>query len=121
MRNYLLLFISTILLLFALPRYGSNGNSIPGMEKAVVKKACTYKRLVKRNCVKGCLKHQTHSEQQNTAGVVIDCSQPFYAIVNPLEEQLLHALVLRQDNVQPLTPKPLSPPLEIEPDPPRFS
>lgn len=121
MKNYFLLFISTMLMLFILPKYGSDGSSISGMEKGVIKEVCSSKRLVKRNCTKGCLKHQTHSEQQSAATVLIDCSQPFYAIVNPLQQQQEFTPVLVHSRMHPLTEKLLSPHLEVEPDPPRFS
>ncbi|WP_439882088.1 hypothetical protein ACSX1A_02780 [Pontibacter sp. MBLB2868] len=110
-----------ILLLFMLPKKGSSMDNMTGTEQDVIQKACASKRFVKRTCRKGCLKHQTHSEQPHAGRVAIDCSQQFYAIITPLQQHLLYALQVLQTNKLPAADKLLSPDLEVEPDPPQYS
>lgn len=121
MKSYLLFFLSIMLLLFTLPNQGSKVNSLPGMEQGVVKKGCTSKRLVKRTCRKGCLKHQTHSEQQNAANLAADCSQTIYALVTAIQEPKLYTPRHLSPTAFPTPSKYLSPDLEAEHGPPRYS
>ena len=121
MKSYLLLFLSMMLLLFTLPKNGSSADSYTGMRQDVIQKACASKGLVKRTCRKGCLKHQTHSEQQQAGSVVTDCSQQFYAMLTPLQQHLLYAPQLLQSSEAPVAAKLLSPYLKVEPDPPQYS
>lgn len=120
MKGYLLLFLSTTLLLFALPKGGLT-HGVNQMEQGqVVKKSCA-KKAYKRPCARKCLKHQTHSEQREAGTVVNDCSQPFYAILGPPQTSSLFA---GDDSYKTPLSAPrrhLAPDLANEPDPPRFS
>ena len=120
MKGYLLLFLSTMLLLFALPEGGFR-HSVNLMEQGqVVKKSCAMKAY-KQPCARKCLKHQTHSEQRGAGTMLTDCSQPFYAILNT--PQALPLFARADSHKTPLsTPRRhLAPDLANEPDPPRFS
>ncbi|WP_018477728.1 hypothetical protein [Pontibacter roseus] len=120
MKNYLLLFVSLTLLLFATPK---NDSLRSFAQQAALKKDCTYsKRFGKKPCAKKCLKHQTHSNQQNNAtGIAADCSQQVYAVVNELHSELINLLSAKQDFTLPHIRKHLSPVLEYDPKPPRIS
>ncbi|MFD1184797.1 hypothetical protein [Pontibacter rugosus] len=120
MKNYLLLSLSFMLLLFALPK---NSSMRSFAEQAALKKDCTYsKRFGKRPCIRKCLKHQTHSRQQNSAsGVASDCSQQVYALVNTLHEMPVVFFTAKPSVVLPQLRKHLPPVLENDPEPPRLS
>lgn len=122
MKGYLLLFFSTLLMLFTLSQPGTRVNSFSCMKQSQLKEAINSdKHLVKRKCAKKCLRHQTHSEQQNGVTVVVDCSQPFYAVVAETESMVGFTPASLEVGVIPADRKHLSPSLEAELDPPRFS
>ncbi|WP_299762624.1 hypothetical protein [uncultured Pontibacter sp.] len=120
MKNYLLLFVSLTLLLFTIPK---NDSLRSFAQQAALKKDCKYsKHFGKKPCAKKCLKHQTHSNQENnTAGIVIDCSQQVYAIVNELPSELFISFVSPYKFILPHIRKHLAPVLEQDPEPPRLS
>ena len=120
MKRYFFLFLSILLMLFALPKQG-RVNSLSGMELAVLKKACSAKRLVKRTCAKKCLRHQTHSQHQDTAGITTDCSTPAFAVLFTQEQEVPLSFPLMRAAMVTATKRYLSPHLETDPDPPRFS
>ena len=121
MKSYLLLFFSILLLLFTLPRPDRNVSRFAGTEQAVLKKSCNSKRLARRTCAKKCLKHQTHSEQQNAASFATDCSQQLYAVVAAEQPDAGIALVALEPVIRFAQKKHPSPILESEPDPPRVA
>lgn len=122
MMRYLLLFISTLLMLFTLSQPDTRVNSFSCVKQSQLKEAINSdKHLVRRKCAKKCLRHQTHSEQQNAATVVVDCSQPFYALVAETEPTFDFTPASLAVATIPADRKHLSPSLEAEPDPPRFS
>ena len=122
MKHYLLLFFSTLLLLFTLSQTDGrvSGFSCAGQHELRTADNAD-KRLVKRRCAKKCLKHQTHSEQQNGATAATDCSQQFYAVIAANGS----AEFFSSGFSQPVSPSADSihqtPSLEADPDPPRFS
>ncbi|MBB6610530.1 hypothetical protein H7F15_05740 [Pontibacter sp. Tf4] len=120
MRYYLLLFVSLTLLLFMMPK---NDSLRSFAQQSTLKKGCTYSRhFGKKPCAKKCLKHQAHSGQQsNAAGIVIDCSQQVYAIVNELPSELFISFVSPYKFTIPHIRKHLAPVLEYDPEPPRIS
>lgn len=119
MKGYLLLFLSTTLLLFSLPKGSMLYGTLP-TEQGTIKKKCAA-GVIKRPCARKCLRHQTHSEQREAGTVLTDCSQTFFAVLNagqqPLQLPLASALVSTLNPVR----KPLSPYLKIEPDPPKIA
>jgi hypothetical protein len=121
MKSYLLLFFSILLLLFTLPNPDRNMSRFVVTEQAVLKKTCNSKRLAKRTCAKKCLKHQTHSEQQNAANFATDCSQHLYAVVAAEQFEVSFAPFAFQPAARLTLKKHLSPHLESEPDPPRLA
>ena len=120
MKSYLLLFLSTLLMLFALPKNSSLRSFAQQVE---LKEACSSsKRFAKKPCAKKCLKHQTHSENQNNAAnLSTDCSQHIYAIINSLQAEPIIYLPAKRAIILPNTRKHLSPDLEHDHEPPRFS
>ncbi|MFD2513280.1 hypothetical protein ACFSRY_05335 [Pontibacter locisalis] len=120
MRSYLLLFLSTLLLLFALPK---NSSLRSFAQQAELKKTCSSsKRFAKKPCARKCLKHQTHSENHNNAAnLVTDCSQQIYAIINSLQAKPIIYQPTKRALILPHIRKHLSPDLEHDPEPPRFS
>ncbi|MFD2247926.1 hypothetical protein [Pontibacter ruber] len=120
MKTYLLLLLSTLLLLFTLPKNGLVGSSLSASEQSMIRKSCQNKRLVKRTCAKKCLKHQTHSDQQNAANLATDCSQQLFAVVTPLQPRLLFSLPAQPTLMLPSIRKHLSPDLVDYPKPPRL-
>ncbi|GAA4442716.1 hypothetical protein GCM10023188_42740 [Pontibacter saemangeumensis] len=122
MMRYLLLFISTLLMLFTLSQPGTRVNSFSCVKQTQLKEAIdSEKHLVRRKCAKKCLKHQTRSEQQNAGTVVVNCSQPFYAVVAETGPTFNFTPASLEVAAIPADRKHLSPSLEVEPDPPRFS
>ena len=121
MKSYLLLFFSTLLLLFTLPKPDRNVSGITAVEQSILKKACSSKRQIKRTCPRKCLKHQTHPEQQNAGNVATDCSQQFYAVITEHKPNEFFSsgapqpVTLSADKIHQ------TPSLEADPDPPRFS
>lgn len=120
MKNHLLFFISLVLLLFTLL---SPNRPVKRMSCAVNMelKETDGNKTAKRPCTKKCLKHQTHSEPQQAATVIVDCGQNFYAVVSDKEQD-------KPDFAVPATKLAIlasmehsSPFLESEPDPPRLS
>ncbi|MFD2516136.1 hypothetical protein ACFSRY_19855 [Pontibacter locisalis] len=120
MKYYLLLFVSLMLLLFTMPKSSSMRSFA---QQAALKKGCKYsKHLGEQSCEKKCLKHQTHSNQQNnTAGVAWDCSQQVYAIVNELPSEHFISFVSPYKFILPHIRKHFAPVLEYDPEPPRLS
>jgi hypothetical protein len=122
MKPYLLLFFSTLLMLFTLSQPGTLGYSLSCVKQSELKAATKYAgHPVKRKCAKKCLKHQTHSSQQNAATVVVDCNQQFFAVVAESEPAFDFLPSSLEVATIPADKKHLSPSLEAEPDPPRFS
>ncbi|EJF11478.1 MULTISPECIES: hypothetical protein [Pontibacter] len=120
MKHTLLLLLSTILLLFTLAQPQKPVNGVACALKSELKAANLPTKL-KRPCAKKCLKHQTHSEQKDSANVVIDCSQQLYAVVADKESDAYLKSAARQQlmaTVQQIHP---APSLGADPDPPRFS
>ncbi|WP_158607193.1 hypothetical protein [Pontibacter oryzae] len=121
MKNYLLLFMSTLLLLFVLPKNGSYAQRVLGMEQRSVKTSCATKRPVKPTCARKCLKHQTHSEQMPGANFASDCSQQVFAVISPQASYTMwHPLQLREIGT-PASLTYLSPELKIDPEPPKLA
>lgn len=121
MRSYLLLFLSTCILLFALPK----NNSIYGFAAQAnqVKKSCRFtKGPFKKKCATKCIRHQSHSEKQkNATSVPTECGQQVFGIVNALHlEPVLHYPGKRTNRL-PHIRSHLSPDLENDPEPPRFA
>jgi hypothetical protein len=120
MKNYLLLFVSFTLLLFAMPKRDSLRSFA---QQAALKKNCSYSNHSgKKHCAKKCLKHQTHSgDQNNAAGIASDCSQQVFAIVHDLQTESISSFTSQQDFILPHILKHHSPVLEYDPQPPRLS
>ncbi len=120
MRNYLLLFVSFTLLLFAMPK---NSSMHSFAQQGELAKSCSYsKRFTKKACIKKCLKHQTHSgKQNNAAATATDCGQQINAVVNTLPSESILLFKSNPDFILPHIRKHLSPVLEHDPEPPRFS
>ncbi|WP_242916453.1 hypothetical protein [Pontibacter liquoris] len=119
MRYYLLLFLTMLLLLFAMPP-NSRSRSADGSER--VAKTCRYSHNAqKRSCPGKCLKHQTHRTPQSAANSVTDCSAPQYAVL--AAQDYPARFPLPGLHLAPVTNarKHLSPDLPPAPDPPRFS
>lgn len=120
MKIYLLLFLSFTLLLFAMPK-----NSIlrSFAQQRELDKSCAYSKPPgKKLCARKCLKHQTHSNQQNNAaGIAADCSQQVYAIVNALQVEPVNSFTVNPKYILAHIRKHLSPILEYEPQPPQTS
>ncbi|TXK45838.1 hypothetical protein FVR03_11640 [Pontibacter qinzhouensis] len=120
MKYYLLLFACLTLLLFVIPKSSGMRSSAQQPE---LKQGCKYgKRLGKKVCAKKCLKHQTHSKQQNNdTGIASDCSQQVYAVVNEQHSEPFISFTANRDFILPHIRKYLSPVLEYDPEPPRLS
>ncbi|MEJ8803383.1 hypothetical protein [Pontibacter sp. H249] len=120
MRTYLLLFLSTLLLLFALPK---NSNLRSYAQQGELRKSCSYsKRFVKKPCTRKCLKHQTPSENQNNAAnLATDCHQQVYALVHSLQTEPFVYPLAKRTYILPRIRKHLPPDLEHDPEPPRLS
>ncbi|MGV3540657.1 MAG: hypothetical protein ACO1OQ_12665 [Rufibacter sp.] len=123
MKSYLLLGISVLLLLFTLPKPPQAVSRWVGPEQSVLKKACDNKKYTaRRTCKKKCLTHQTHSSPENSAGTVTDCGSPIYAlVVNAMAMPAVHFYPEAEVKGSLLAVAYLPPPLEQEPNPPRFS
>jgi len=119
MKGYLLLFLSTTLLLFSLPK-GSMLNGTISTEQGTVKKKCAA-GVLKRPCTRKCLRHQTHSEKRETGTVLTDCSQTYIAVLNVGQQPLLLPLSSAFVSTLSSIRKPLSPYLKIEPEPPQIA
>ena len=119
MKGYLLLFFSTLLLLFSLPENGRPRNSYSATQRSELKKTCSSRRLARHTCRKKCLKHRSHPQQQAT-GSATDCSQQLYAVVTSPEHDLVYHFPDLQKAMLPVCTSYRSPSLEAEPDPPRF-
>ena len=120
MKTYLLLFMSFTLLLFATPK---NSSMRCFTKQAKLKTECAYnKRPDSKQCTKKCLKHQTHSDQQNNkSGVVTDCGQQAYAIVASLHTEPVISFRTSHDFILPHILKHRSPVIEYDPEPPQLS
>ena len=120
MKNFLLLMVSFTLLFFTMPKKDSVRSYA---QQAEIKKDCNYsKHSGKKSCARKCLKHQTHSsEQNNTTGIAADCSQQVFAIVTELQIESIYSFTSQHDFIVPLIRKHLSPVLEYDPQPPRLS
>lgn len=122
MKGYLVLFLSTILLLFALPKSSISMRSAGTTVQGELRKSCQLnKRALKRTCTKKCIKHQSHSEQQGAANLVTDCSQQVYALVTTSEHAFLTATQLQRNQIPSESGSYIPPELATDPDPPRFS
>lgn len=123
MKRYLLLGISVLLLLFALPKPSQAADRWVSPETSVLKKACANKKpMAKRTCKKKCLSHQTHPSQENNAATVIDCGSTTFALpANAFAGLPFQFLALPETKGNWVASAYLSPPLKREPNPPRFS
>lgn len=121
MKNYLLLGISVLLLLFTLPKPPQAANWEVSHEQSVLKKACVNKTIgAKRTCQKKCLSHQSHSASENNAG--IGCGSPTHAMLATLTPiPTFHFFSLKAEKGRMVAVTYLPPPLAREPNPPRFS
>jgi hypothetical protein len=121
MKTYLLLFFSTLLLLFSIQK----SSSLPGFadfKQNFVSKSCAYsKQGLKKPCAKKCLKHQTHSESKGAANMVTDCTQQVYAVVSAQQLPSFYTLAIVQATIVTDSNQLLSPYLETEHAPPRLS
>jgi hypothetical protein len=122
MKSYLLLFFSTLLLLFTLSQPDRSLNSYACAAKSELTEADNSdKRSAKSTCARKCQKHQIHSRQQNAANVTTDCSQQFYAVVADTQQEEQHASFTASQQITPAAAgKHQSPHLETDPDPPRL-
>jgi hypothetical protein len=120
MKHTLLLFLSTMLLLFTLAQPNKPVNGLACALKSELKAADDHKNI-KRPCAKKCLKHQTHSEQKGAANVTIDCGQQLYAVVASRQSDTLFKSGTKQQLILSVQRTYLSPNLGTDPDPPRFS
>lgn len=120
MRPYLLLFISFACLLFSTPKSSGTRSFV---QQRALGKSCAYsKPSAKKSCATKCLKHQTHSSQQNNAtGIASDCNQQVYALVNELQVEPIISFTKKDEFILPHLRKHLSPILEYDPEPPRLS
>lgn len=120
MKHYLLLFLSTLLILFTLAQPQKPVKGFACAEKSVLKAAVNSKKI-KRTCARKCLKHQTHSEQQNATNAPVDCSQQQYAVVADKYSTILFESAAMQQYMVPVQLKLPAPHLGADPDPPRIS
>ncbi|MER2996605.1 hypothetical protein [Pontibacter populi] len=120
MKTYLLLFFSTLLLLFGIQK----SSSLPGFadfKQSLVSKSCNYSHQgFKKPCTKKCLKHQTHSESKSAANTVTDCTQQVYAIVSSQQLHAFYSLIIVQPAIVTNSNQHQSPYLETEHAPPRL-
>ncbi|WP_192820635.1 hypothetical protein [Rufibacter sp. LB8] len=123
MKSYLLLGISVLLLLFTLPQPHQAVNRWVSPDTSVLKKVCdTQKHTAKRTCKKKCLRHQTHTSQENNTGTVSDCPSPIYAMMgNTLATPVFYFFPRVKVKGNLLAVSYLPPPLERELNPPRVS
>ncbi|WP_242929153.1 hypothetical protein [Pontibacter vulgaris] len=121
MKTYLLLFLSTMFLLFGIQK----SSSLPGFadfKQGIVSQSCKYsKHGFKKPCAKKCLKHQSHSEQKGAATTLTDCTQQAYAVVAAQQHHTFYTSVIAQSAIVTGINKHLSPYLETEHAPPRLS
>ena len=119
MKRYLLLFLST-LLLFALSQAGGRVGGFACVKQQELRAGENADEpVMKRKCAKKCLKHQTHSEQQN--GAATDCSQQYYAVITEHKPAEPFYSGVPQPATPPADKTHQTPSLEADPDPPRFS
>lgn len=122
MKHYLLLFFSTLLLLFTLSQTDGRVSGFACVKQHELRTADNGdKRLVKRKCAKKCLKHQTHSEKQNGATAATDCSQQFFAIIAENKSSGVFLTGIAQLATPSADSIHQTPSLKADPDPPRFS
>jgi hypothetical protein len=122
MKSYLLLFLSTMLVLFALPKSSVSVRSIGNNEQSKLIKSCSKSKFaIKRTCQKKCIKHQTHSEQQGASNIVSDCSQQAYGLLSVSAHNTLHNYQVRKTYVTANSFSYLSPDLASDTDPPQYS
>ncbi|MHA6247210.1 hypothetical protein ACXYMU_04680 [Pontibacter sp. CAU 1760] len=122
MKPYLLLFLSTLLLLFALPKNNSSLRGMGANGQSEISSSCSKNKIaLKRTCRKKCIKHQTHSEQQSAANIVIECGQQVYAVLSASEYNISYTNQVERTRFQTNTRSHLPPDLATDPDPPRFS
>lgn len=121
MKSYLLLFLGTMLLLFALPKSSVSVRSIGNSEQSNLVKSCSKSKFaVKRTCQKKCIKHQTHSEQQGAANLAVECGQQVYGLLTTSEHNVLHYYTIRINYPIANSSNYLSPYLASDPDPPQY-
>lgn len=122
MINNLLILLSALLLLFALPEDGSRITARESAGTSMVQGSCKFiKGGSKTTCTKKCLKqHSKESSQQGTT-ILVECSLPGFALLSDTALPAFHPLWIKELTVVPLGDKADSATLEIEPDPPRFS
>lgn len=123
MKSYLLLGISVLLLLFTLPKPSATAGRWVNSEQPVLKKACDKKKpTARRTCKKKCLRHQTHSSQENNTGTVPDCGPTTFAFLANSPVSLSYPiLALQKTSGNWVATRYLPPPLKREPNPPRVS
>lgn len=121
MKNYLLLFLSSMILLFLLPKTGSYMQLGQAMGQSTVKSSCMNKQLVKRTCAKKCLKHQTHSKQQQDSNIGSDCSQHVVAIISLQANNSFCLLRQLPETGIPADSIYFSPDRTIDPEPPKLA
>ena len=120
MKAYLLLFLSSLFLLFTLPK---NTNLHGVLQQHALRQSCSSgKSIGKKNCARKCLKHQTHTERKGSpAGITPDCNQQTYAILHVLQPVSTLIFPVNQGAVGAYIRSHLSPDLERDPEPPRLS
>ncbi|QHL86939.1 hypothetical protein GU926_05605 [Nibribacter ruber] len=123
MKSYLLLGISVLLLLFTLPKPPQAVSRWESPETSVLKKACTHQKYsTKRICKKKCLRRQTHSGPENKSGTVTDCGTHIFALAAALLQMPAHHFFPEaKAKAGAIAVAYLPPPLERDPNPPRFS
>ncbi|MCJ8164358.1 hypothetical protein MKJ04_05840 [Pontibacter sp. E15-1] len=122
MKPYLLLFLSTLLLLFALPKNNSGLRGNGGNGQSELNSSCSKSKVaLKRTCRKKCIKHQTHSEQQGAASFATDCGQQVYAVLSASDHNASYTIQVERTRFLKDVRIHLPPDLATDPDPPRFS
>lgn len=122
MMQYLLILLSTLLLLFALPENGSRSIARESAGTSMLQRSCKInKEGSKRTCTKKCLKqHGKEASQQGTT-TLVECSLPGFALLSGNGLPAFNPLWIRKVAIMTLAEKADSAALEIEPDPPQFS
>ncbi|MCP2044308.1 hypothetical protein [Pontibacter sp. HSC-36F09] len=120
MKQTLLLLLGTLLLLFTQATTQKPVSGLDCVLKSELNAATNHKKL-KRPCARKCLRHQTHSERNTPATVLVDCGPQLYAVVDAAQSDLLFHPATGKQSAAPSQLRYLSPHLGADPDPPRFS
>ncbi|AKQ45530.1 hypothetical protein TH63_07540 [Rufibacter radiotolerans] len=121
MKHYLILFMGTLLLLFAFPKSSRGLVAFDSSRKAEIRKSCTRgHHALKRKCVKTCWKHQSPSKGQTEGTTVTECGPQFYGVVEPFQELSLFPFIHQKEEGSFLSLSPVSPFLEPGHAPPQF-